>query len=148
MVRWTGGWAEWAAAGTILAFVGVLTGAEYSSARTTTPSPTVTSLALAGAAQDSLGSEIFHGKGNCYTCHGPDAKGTVLAPDLTDTTWLHFKAQPTVADIEKLVSTGVPNPMKHPSPMPAMGGASLSKAELHAVAEYVYSLSHPASTKK
>ncbi len=40
----------------------------------------------------ALGDSIFHGQaanGICFTCHGQDAKGGQLAPDLTDTTWLN-----------------------------------------------------------
>ena len=35
------------------------------------------------AAMIQEGNQIFHGPGNCFTCHGQDAKGTSLAPDLT-----------------------------------------------------------------
>lgn len=39
----------------------------------------------------ALGFQLFHGESGgvtCYTCHGVDAKGTVLAPDLTANKWL------------------------------------------------------------
>lgn len=88
----------------------------------------------------AAGRAIFTGKGNCYACHGPDAKGTPLAPNLTDTTWIHIDG--SLASIQKLVTDGVPTPKNAPAPMPPKGGASLSDAEVHAVAEYVYSLSH------
>ena len=38
----------------------------------------------AGAQDPDPGEAIFKGKGNCFTCHGREAKGTTLAPDLTD----------------------------------------------------------------
>ncbi len=96
-----------------------------------------------GAAQDTPGKAIFTGKGNCYVCHGPDAKGTPLAPDLTDTTWLNIDG--SLAAIEKTIRTGVARPKQkeHSTPMPAMGGAQLTDAEIQTVARYVYSLSHP-----
>jgi cbb3-type cytochrome c oxidase subunit III len=90
-------------------------------------------------AQDTVGKAIFMGKGLCTACHGPDAKGTALAPNLTDEEWLH--ADGTVATIAKVVKEGVAQPKKHPAPMPPMGGAQLTDAEIQAVAQYVASLS-------
>ena len=93
-------------------------------------------------AQDTAGGKaIFTGKGNCFACHGPDAKGTPLAPDLTDAKWINIDG--SLAAIVQLVKTGVAQPKEHPAPMPAMGGATLTDKELQAVASYVYSLSHP-----
>jgi len=89
------------------------------------------------------GKTIFMGKGTCLVCHGADAKGTPLAPNLTDSTWINIDG--TWASIEGLVKAGVPKPKEHPAPMPPMGGASLKPEELHAVAAYVWSLSHTAS---
>ena len=88
------------------------------------------------------GQQIFTGKGLCQTCHGPDATGTQLAPDLTDDTWINIETPVTQEKIASLVKTGVPNPVKHQAPMPPMGGASLTDDELQAVSAYVYSLSH------
>lgn len=91
-----------------------------------------------------LGDSIFHGQvagGTCTTCHGQDAKGTQLAPDLTDKTWLNGDG--SYHFIVHTVTTGVPQPKQHPAPMPPMGGASLTPDQIRAVAAYVYSLSHP-----
>ena len=96
------------------------------------------------AAEVALGDSIFHGQaagGTCFTCHGQDAKGTTLAPDLSDKTWIDGDG--TYNYIVQRVTTGVPQPKQHPAPMPPMGGASLSQAQVRAVAAYVYSLSHP-----
>jgi mono/diheme cytochrome c family protein len=96
------------------------------------------------AAEIALGDSIFHGQtagGTCFTCHGQNAKGTTLAPDLTDKTWIDGDG--TYNYIVERVTTGVPQPKQHPAPMPPMGGASLSQAQVRAVAAYVYSLSHP-----
>jgi len=90
-------------------------------------------------AQDTTGRAIFTGKGLCQACHGPDAKGTALAPDLTDDVWLHGDG--TVESIVQTVKAGVPQPKEHPAPMPPMGGAQLTDAEIDAVARYVHSLS-------
>ena len=74
----------------------------------------------------------------CVSCHGQDAKGTQLAPNLTDSEWLNING--TYDEIQKLVKTGVPQPKKAPAPMPPMGGAQLSDDQVKAVAAYVWSL--------
>jgi mono/diheme cytochrome c family protein len=94
------------------------------------------------AEQIALGDKIFHGEagGTCTACHGQDAKGTQIAPDLTDDQWLNGDG--SLAFIEKTVAEGVPQPKQHPAPMLPMGGASLSPDQVKAVSAYVYSLSH------
>jgi mono/diheme cytochrome c family protein len=93
---------------------------------------------VAAAAQDTAGKAIFTGKGICYACHGANAKGTPLAPDLTDGKWINVDG--SVASIARVVKEGVPAPKEHPAPMPPMGGAQLTDAEIQAVAQYVFSL--------
>jgi mono/diheme cytochrome c family protein len=91
----------------------------------------------------ALGDSIFHGQvggGTCYACHGKDAKGSAVAPDLTDGEWLNTDG--SLAGITKTIQTGVPTPKKAPAPMPPMGGASLTPDQVRAVAAYEYSLSH------
>lgn len=87
------------------------------------------------------GQAIFQGKGNCFTCHRQDAKGTPLAPDLTDDEWINFDKRPTQEEVETLIKEGVAQPKQHPAPMPPMGGASLTDEEITQVARYVLSLS-------
>ena len=107
---------------------------------TNAPSSGATGTPPQGAtAQDvSAGQQIFAATGNCYTCHGPDAKGTALAPDLTDATWINVDG--TFDAIQQVVRTGVATPKEHPAPMPAMGGASLSDDQIRQVSAYVWSL--------
>lgn len=90
----------------------------------------------------ALGDRIFHGQaggGTCYACHGQDAKGSAVGPNLTDGEWLNTDG--SLEGITKTVQTGVPAPKKAPAPMPPMGGASLSPEQVRAVAAYVHSLS-------
>lgn len=88
------------------------------------------------------GRGVFLGLGNCYACHGRDARGTRVAPDLTDTTWLDIDGSyPAIAG---LIRSGVPYPKRFPAPMPVLGGAPLDQEQVCAVAAYVYSTSHPA----
>lgn len=86
------------------------------------------------------GQQIFVGQGLCATCHGMDAKGTTLAPNLTDQEWLNIDG--SYDQIVNLVKTGVPNPKQYPSPMMPMGGAQLTEDQVRAVAAYVYAISH------
>lgn len=85
------------------------------------------------------GKTIFEGAGLCYTCHGPDAKGTTLAPDLTDDQWLNIQSRDYEA-IVGIVTNGVPQPVQYPSPMVARGGSSITDDQVRAVAAYVFSL--------
>lgn len=112
-------------------------------APTEQPAPAATQTAgtpPAGATAEDLeaGRTIFTSTGNCYTCHGPDAKGTQLAPNLTDSEWLNIDG--TFESIQRNVKTGVPQPKQHPAPMPAMGGATLSDDQIRQVSAYVWSL--------
>lgn len=91
----------------------------------------------------ALGDSIFHGlipPTSCQACHGPDAKGTSVAPDLTDATWLHSDG--SFASIYKQIATGVSQPKVALGVMPPFGGAPLTPERHRAVAAYVYSLSH------
>ncbi|HEX6559438.1 MAG TPA: c-type cytochrome [Longimicrobiales bacterium] len=94
----------------------------------------------ATAADVQEGQKIFTSTGNCFTCHGQGGTGTAMAPALNDQTWIHIDGSWDA--IQKLVKAGVPQPKEHPAPMPAMGGAALSDAQIKQVAAYVYSLSH------
>ncbi len=96
------------------------------------------------AAMIQEGNTIFHGPGNCFTCHGQDAKGTSLAPDLTMTTHLWVSDYPSYVT---LINAGVPKPKQHPAPMPPKGGSTITDDQVKAVAAYEWSLSHPQGGK-
>ncbi len=98
-----------------------------------------------GATRDELrlGARVFRGQeggGTCAGCHGSNAKGTPLGPDLTSGRWLWGDG--SLAAIEQIIADGVPHPKNYRSPMPPMGGAQLSKQDLHAVTAYVWALGH------
>jgi mono/diheme cytochrome c family protein len=90
-------------------------------------------------AQVDQGRQLFGGQAICYSCHGPDATGTQLAPDLTDDEWINISGR-NMEEIVELIKAGVPQPVEHPGPMPAMGGASLSDEQVDALAAYIVSL--------
>lgn len=94
-------------------------------------------------AQVALGNRIFHGEvadGPCAGCHGTDAKGTPLGPDLTTSKWLWGDGG--LRSITNIITRGVPHPKNYNEPMPPMGGAQLSHSEITAVASYVWAISH------
>ena len=95
-------------------------------------------LAPAGAGAAPDGAAVFAGKGGCASCHGDDASGTRMAPDLTDGEWLHGDG--SYESIAALVRRGVPEPAEAPAPMPPFEGV-LDDEEIAAVARYVHDLS-------
>jgi glucose/arabinose dehydrogenase/mono/diheme cytochrome c family protein len=83
----------------------------------------------AGATKEmvALGDLIYHGQvsgATCTGCHGANANGTPLGPDLTAAQWLWGDG--SYAAIAKIITVGVPQPKQYRSPMPPMGGAQLS----------------------
>jgi len=91
----------------------------------------------------ALGDSLFHGligATSCQACHGPDAKGGTVAPNLTDSTWLHSDG--SFGAIYHQIETGVAQPKQYLGVMPPFGGAPLTPEKHRAVAAYVYSLSH------
>jgi glucose/arabinose dehydrogenase/cytochrome c5 len=89
--------------------------------------------------QVAEGDRIYHASA-CTGCHGSDAKGSPLAPDLTAGKWLWGDG--SLAAIKATISNGVPNPKQYRSGMPTMGGAQFSPQELDAVAAYVWAVGH------
>lgn len=89
------------------------------------------------------GDSIFHGLaagGTCSGCHGQDAKGTPLAPDLTDREWQNGDG--SYESIIRTVTNGVPpHPEHRRTGMPALGGVPLTPEQVRSLAAYVYSLS-------
>jgi glucose/arabinose dehydrogenase len=91
------------------------------------------------------GNRVYHGLdggATCTGCHGSDAKGTTLGPDLTANKWLWSNG--SYGGIAATIAGGVAQPKQYRAPMPAMGGAQLSSDQVMAVAAYVWALNHPA----
>jgi len=99
----------------------------------------------AGATREmvALGDRIYHGQvggATCTGCHGANAMGTPLGPDLTSSHWLWGDGSyPAIA---KIITNGVPQPKQYRSPMPPMGGAQLTPDQVSALAAYIWGLSH------
>jgi glucose/arabinose dehydrogenase/cytochrome c5 len=104
-----------------------------------------------GSSEDmvALGYRIYQGQvggASCTGCHGANATGTPLGPDLTKPTWMWSDG--SLAGILKVITEGVPKPKQFRSPMPPMGGAQLSDTQASAVAAYVWALSHKTAAHK
>lgn len=87
------------------------------------------------------GDAIYHGKGNCFACHGSEAEGLPAAGDAL-TVSLNW-AQYDWTSIDSLINAGIPQVLtRSPIQMPPKGGKSnLSPAEVRAVAAYVWAIS-------
>ena len=105
------------------------------------PAPVQQGPAPAGAtaADVTEGQKIFAAAGNCFTCHGPNAGGTALAPPLNDSQWLNIDG--SFAALQTVINNGVATPKQFPAAMPAKGGAPLTEQQVKQVAAYVYSIS-------
>ena len=77
---------------------------------------------------------------NCVSCHGPEAQGASIGPNLTDEYWIHKGG---IKDIFKTIKNGVQEKGMIP------WGQQLSNAQIAAVATFIKSLqeSHPANPK-
>jgi glucose/arabinose dehydrogenase/mono/diheme cytochrome c family protein len=98
-----------------------------------------------GATQEQvdLGEKIFNGEvagATCAGCHGAGGVGTPVGADLTSGKWLWGDG--SLESITATIMNGVPEPKQHPGAMPPMGGVTLSKDEVRAVAAYVWALGH------
>ncbi|MEZ4588162.1 MAG: cytochrome c [Gemmatimonadales bacterium] len=86
------------------------------------------------------GKKLFTGAGLCMACHGMDARGGGVGPDLTDTVWIHHKG--SFDEIVAQVTRGIPaDETNSGAVMPPRGGSSLNDEQIRAVAAYVWSLS-------
>ena len=91
----------------------------------------------------ALGEKILTGQvndGTCGGCHGSDAAGGPIGPDLTSGKWLWSDG--SLKGITQTIIADVPQPKTRPGAMPAMGGTQLSAPDLKAVAAYVWAVGH------
>jgi len=87
------------------------------------------------------GDSVFHGKGHCFVCHGPEAAGEPAAGDALSV-GLTF-VQTDWMQIDSLVTVGIPDAItRSPIRMPPRGGRSdLTRDEIKRVAAYVWAIS-------
>jgi len=90
-----------------------------------------------------LGGKIFRGEigsATCSGCHGADATGTPVGPNLSTGKWLWSDG--SLASLTERIAEGVPEPKLYRGPMPPLGGSQLSPDNLKAVAAYVWAVGH------
>jgi mono/diheme cytochrome c family protein len=87
------------------------------------------------------GDAIYHGKGNCFACHGAEGEGLPAAGDAL-TVSLNW-AQYNWNSIDSLIAHGIPQVLtRSPIQMPPRGGKSnLTSDETRRVAAYVWAIS-------
>lgn len=92
----------------------------------------------------AAGAEVFHGKGSCHVCHGPEGTGARgVGADLTDLEWWHSDGswEAIIAQVRR----GVPQEEARNewgAIMPPRGGSPIDDQEVRAVAAYVWTLRH------
>jgi glucose/arabinose dehydrogenase/cytochrome c553 len=89
--------------------------------------------------QVAKGMALFQG-GTCGACHGKDATGGAIGPNLT--TGSPLWTDGSLAQIADVITKGVPTPKQYRSPMPPTGGAQLSSDDLAAISAYVWAVGH------
>ncbi len=96
-------------------------------------------LSLSDSPHDALGAQLGRTKfAACAACHGADGKGiqAIGSANLTDKIWLHGYGKQAIIAMVQNGKTNV---------MPAQE-SRLSKDQIHVLAAYVWSLSHPVAT--
>jgi len=87
------------------------------------------------------GRTLFTGTGRCGICHGPQARGGSLGPNLTNNQWIWVEPGPTIhTQVATIIRNGIEQPRQYPAPMPAMGGGNLSDEQINALSAYIVSL--------
>ena len=84
--------------------------------------------------------------GACAMCHGQDAKGSAGGPSLATGVWVHGDG--SIESILAVIEKGVPKSeiknASYPMAMPPAAMYLPSADDRLALAEYIWSLSHPA----
>jgi hypothetical protein len=79
------------------------------------PRPPRGTVALPGGvtqADFDAGQQLFAAGGNCFSCHGMDAGGGALGPNLRDGEWLHSDG--SIDGIAQIIQVGVAQPIQYP----------------------------------
>jgi mono/diheme cytochrome c family protein len=118
------------------------------------PGPTATPAANrapampAGVTPASIaeGKTLFEAQANnCTRCHGADGKGGTRGPNLLDSVWVQIDG--SYPEIVRIINEGVPaakiKNSQYQFPMAPKGRATLTDAQVGAIAAYIWSGSHP-----
>jgi mono/diheme cytochrome c family protein len=104
-------------------------------ARAQQPAPTQPDTNAITDAMVDLGRAVFHGKGTCFMCHGPQLEGSQIAPTLKAHAWRDAK-NGQFDEIFRVVTHGVPSTV-----MVAFPGG-ISRTDALSVAAYVWSVNN------
>ena len=91
----------------------------------------------------ALGGRVYRGEvggAACTGCHGGSGEGTTLGPPLAGKNKKWLWSDGSVDGIAKTITEGVSQPKEYRSPMPPLGGAQLTPAQVKALAAYLWSL--------
>lgn len=122
---------------------GAVAGATTSAAAAGSTATPASPLAIV-AADSAAGDSLYHGRGRCFTCHGPLGAGIAnLGTSLRGPTWLHGDG--SLSAILATIRDGVASPVTAPVAMPAYRSL-LTPRQAYQLAAYVWTLSHPGST--
>jgi len=91
------------------------------------------------AQQVAAGDKLYHSS-SCAGCHGSNAGGSPVGPDLTSGKYLWGDG--SVAALSATITSGVSMPKQYRQAMPAKGGAQLSDAEVQSLAAYIWATAH------
>jgi mono/diheme cytochrome c family protein len=100
----------------------------------------------AGVTDSSIaeGKALFEAPtSNCTRCHGADGTGGTRGPNLMDSVWVHSNGMP--AGIAHTITEGVPKDSikgNFQFPMAPKGRATITDAQVNAIASYLWSASH------
>lgn len=100
-------------------------------------------VAMSTGGEYAPGKALFTGKGGCFACHGPDAKGiqAMGSANLTDGIWRFMPG--TEESVRYTITHGVNaanDPKTRNAVMPVFGGTKLSETEIRKLAVYVHEL--------
>jgi glucose/arabinose dehydrogenase len=91
------------------------------------------------AAQVASGDKLYHAS-SCAGCHGSNAGGSPVGPDLTSGKYLWGDG--SVAALGATITSGVSMPKQYRQAMPPMGGAQLTAANVHDISAYIWATAH------
>lgn len=92
------------------------------------------------AADSAAGDSLYHGRGRCFTCHGPLGAGVAnLGTSLRGPDWLDGDGSLTA--LMETIRNGVASPVRSSIPMPGYA-SMLTPRQVYQLAAYTYTLSH------
>jgi mono/diheme cytochrome c family protein len=108
-----------------------------------TAPPTTVIMALPPGVTEEMveeGRAAFAAAGVCAACHGADAGGSPIGPNLRNGEWIHVDG--SVDEIARIITAGVAQAVQYPGMMPPLGGAQITPEQVRQIATYLYALNY------